>query len=87
VQEVAGKKYYFLIFSSARKFPGQFTLSPGSYSPPDTRASQLYMAAVVVENGAIVSTHPALYLWNQTANTTNLTPAWDDFQIPPVVVK
>ncbi len=87
VQEAAGKKYYFLIFSSARKFPEQFSLPSGPYSPPDTRASQLYMAAVVVENGAIVSTHPGVYLWNQTTETANLTPAWDDFQIPPVVVK
>jgi len=87
VQQIDGKKYYFLIFSSARAYPNQFVLPAGPYSPPDTRASQLYMAAVVVEGGAVVSTHPAVYLWNQDEATTNLTPAWDDFQLPPVVVK
>ena len=37
------------------------------------------MTAVVVENGK-ATTYPAVYLWNQTKNTSNLTPAWDEFK-------
>jgi len=85
----AGNKYYFLVFSSARKYPGQFTLPPGAYTPVglDSRSSQLYLAALVVDPSGAVTDYPAVYLWNQTADTSNLTPAWDDFQIPPVIVK
>jgi hypothetical protein len=68
------------------------------YTPPtlDTRSSQLYMAAIVVDDqtGAM-TTYPGIYLWNQNrlvaadgtvtdVRTSNLTPAWDEFQIPPV---
>jgi len=102
---VDGKTYYFLIFSSGRKYDGQFAI-PRSTDTPSTlddgnaagvRSSQLYMAGVVVDDatGAITS-YPAVYLWNQnrvvvggmatTIQSSNLTPAWDEFQIPPVVI-
>ncbi len=87
VGSASGKSYYWVIFSSARYYPEQFEAQKDQYSPPDTRTSQLYIAGIVVQNGQIVSDYPALYIWNQTKNTTNLTPAWDDFQIPPAVVK
>jgi hypothetical protein len=76
--------YYFLIFSSARDYPGAFSIPANQYSPPDTRASQLYMAALTRnrETGEI-KTYSSAYLWNQTPNTSNLTPAWDEFLIPP----
>ena len=78
------RTFYFLIFSSARKYPGSFTLPRTQYSPPDTRSSQLYMTALVrYENGEMES-YPALYLWNQDPKTSNLTPAWDTFKIPKV---
>jgi len=85
----SGNKYYFLVFSSARKYPGQFTLTPGAYTPVglDSRSSQLYLATIVVDPSGNITDYPAVYLWNQTADTSNLTPAWDDFQIPPAVVK
>jgi hypothetical protein len=96
---VGGKTYYFLIFSSARKYPGSFNIPRGTYTPPtlDTRSSQLYMAAIVVDEAShAITTYPALYLWNQNsvvanaavteAQNSNLTPAWDEFVIPPVVV-
>jgi hypothetical protein len=86
-QSEGGKQYYWLIFSSARAYPEQFSLPVDAWSPKDTRSSQLYMAAVVVENGKVVGNHAAVYLWNQSKDTTNLTPAWDEFQIPPVVVR
>jgi hypothetical protein len=41
------------------------------------------MAPFTVEAGK-VTTYPAIYLWNQEETSNNLTPAWDEFQIPPV---
>jgi hypothetical protein len=78
------RTYYWLIFSSARAYPGQFVLPKTQYSPQDTRSSQLYMTAVVHNQTGSLSTYPAVYLWNQDASTSNLTPAWDEFKIPPV---
>jgi hypothetical protein len=77
-----GKRYYWLIFSSARRYVGQFDLVPDEYSPGGP-SSQLYLAGVVVD-GAEITTFPAVYLWNQSRNTSNLTPAWDKFDIPPI---
>jgi WD40 repeat protein len=65
VEDSNGKTYYWLTFSSKRTT---------SYKP------QLYVAAITVENG-VVTTYPALYLWNQPENESNHTPAWDDFEI------
>jgi hypothetical protein len=98
VREAGGKKYYFLIFSSARESPGKVKDKSGN----DTSSpmSQLYMAALVDEGGTLTS-YGAAYLWNQrylvTPNTTdpsnpaiddfvqnNVTPAWDEFHAPPV---
>ena len=80
-----GKSYYWLIFSSARAYEGQFELPLGPYSPPDRRASQLYMTGIVEdETTGDLSTFSAVYLWNQDPATSNLTPAWDEFKIPPV---
>ncbi len=87
--DTAGNKYYFLIFSSARAFPNQPHLTPDQYTPTgtDDRASQLYLATVVVSSSGAITDYPAVYLWNQSPQTSNLTPAWDDFQIPPATVK
>jgi hypothetical protein len=43
---------------------------------------QLYVAAVVKDETGLISTTPALYLWNQPAAENNHTPAWDTFSIP-----
>ena len=43
---------------------------------------QLYVAAVVKDETGLVTTTPALYLWNQPAAENNHTPAWDTFSIP-----
>lgn len=94
---IGGKTYYFVIFSSARSYPGSFDIPKSPFTPPtlDTRSSQLYMAAVVRDDatGALTS-YPGLYLWNQNrvavgdtvvdSQSSNLTPAWDDFSIPEV---
>jgi len=85
----AAKKYYFVLFSSARQSP--FRLGQGP-------ASQLYMATVVEQADGTLQTFPAMYLWNQAfeitdpnsdpplvapVQTSNLTPAFDEFLIPP----
>ncbi len=62
-----GKTYYWLIFSSTRDPMGN---------------PQLYITGVVVD-GTTVTTHGALYLWNQPSTENNHTPAWDYFMIPP----
>jgi hypothetical protein len=98
--EVGGKTYYFLMFSSGRSYPGAFELPRARLTPNiSNKSSQLYMAAIVVDNATQqVTTYPAVYLWNQnitvdaqgngrTEPTSNLTPAWDDFSIPPVRVE
>ncbi|MDC3957088.1 hypothetical protein [Polyangium jinanense] len=78
-----GKTYYWLIFSSARDYPGAFIVPPNQYSPADTRSSQLYMTAIVRDAQGNYVTYPAVYIWNQDPKTSNLTPAWDIFDIPP----
>ena len=100
--EATGKKYYFVIFSSARDYPDTFTLAPTAFTPPiANKSSQLYMSVVEYDPTAGTTTsYAAIYLWNQnylsTGNgayealkTANLTPAWEDFTIPavpPVIV-
>jgi hypothetical protein len=74
VQPFNGKTYYWLIFSSWRE--GQ-TAANGS------PIAQLYIAGVVQEETALTS-FAAIYLWNQPADISNHTPAWDVFQIPTV---
>jgi hypothetical protein len=77
--------YYWVIFSSARAYEGQFMLPKAQASASDSRSSQLYMAAVVSNDAdKTIETYPAVYLWNQDPKTSNLTPAWEDFKIPPV---
>jgi hypothetical protein len=41
------------------------------------------MAGVVIDKQGAVHTYPAVYIWNQDPTTSNLTPAWNNFQIPP----
>jgi hypothetical protein len=80
------RTYYWLVFSSARAYDGQFQVPKNQYSPNDTRASQLYVTGVVYDHDSRqLQTHAAVYLWNQDTKTSNLTPAWDDFKIPPVI--
>jgi hypothetical protein len=100
-----GKTYYFLIFSSARlykdEYSEQFTLTadPLSNFTGLHVSSQLYLAAIVVDNATQkVTTYPAVYLWNQnrtpgampgTASNlqySNVTPAWAPFALPPLVI-
>ncbi len=95
-----GKTYYFMIFSSARKYGDEFSTpfllptSSASAFKGLNNSSQLYLAAVVVDNASgAVTTYPAVYIWNQnrqasatTMSFSNLTPAWDPFKLPPLVI-
>jgi hypothetical protein len=105
VFSAGGKTYYFLVFSSARKyadeFSAQFSLPPNPLSSFQglNQSSQLYLAAVVVDNttGA-VTTYPAVYIWNQNRTPgadgtsssglqySNLTPAWDPIKLPALMI-
>lgn len=79
------RTYYWLVFSSARRYEGQFELPKTQYSPDDTRASQLYVTALVYHHATgELKTYAGLYIWNQDPRTSNLTPAWDEFKIPDV---
>jgi len=75
VTSVGGKTYYWVIFSSSRD---GYTIQ----KIPGKKASQLYVAAVVVE-GNQITTYPGIYVWNQAKDTSNHTPAWEVFKIPP----
>ena len=97
-----GKTYYFLVFSSGRKygddFSQQFELpkNPLATFTGLAKSSQLYLAAVVVDNATgAITTYPAVYIWNQnrapgsggmaaSLHYSNLTPAWDPIALPPL---
>lgn len=79
------RTFYWLVFSSARKYEGQFELPKTQFSPNDTRASQLYVTGLVRDNrSGELQSYAGIYLWNQDPSTSNLTPAWDEFKIPDV---
>ena len=70
--KASGKTYYFLVFSSARKygdeFSKQFDLPVNTLSSFTglSHSSQLYLAAVVVDDATgAITTYPAMYIWNQ----------------------
>jgi len=100
-----GKTYYFLVFSSGRKYGDEFSkqfplpVNPLSSFKGLSQSSQLYLAAVVVDDATgEITSYPAVYIWNQNrtpgANGTtatglqysNLTPAWDPIELPPLVI-
>jgi hypothetical protein len=63
VQEVAGKRYYFLAFSSTRA---------------DLKQNQFYASALVVGESGQITTYPALYFWNQPSAESNHQPVWSE---------
>jgi hypothetical protein len=72
-----GTVYYWLIFSSWRQ--GQ--KDPTTGSP----IAQLFATAVTTNELGLVTTYPAIYLWNQDPTISNFTPAWDYFKIPIII--
>lgn len=77
------KTYYFLIFSSARN--PDVLIDPNVEVSKRAPRAQLYMTALVVDQAGTVSTYPAVHIWAQNPDTSNHTPAWDTFPIPPPV--
>jgi len=72
VVDAYGKTYYFLIFSSGRKYADEFSQQfqlPANAASDFTglhSSSQLYLAAVVVDDATgAITTYPAVYIWNQ----------------------
>ena len=105
VFSVGGKSYYFLVFSSARKYSDEFSkqfslpTNPLASFQGLNQSSQLYLAAVVVDDASgAITTYPAVYIWNQNRTPgadgmssaglqySNLTPAWDPIKLPPLVI-
>jgi hypothetical protein len=84
VQASGSRRYYWLLFSSNRAdiapVPRQFPDSSGA-NEPVVYVSQLYMSVVVVD-GQEIESYPAVYLWNQPAETLNTTPIWENLSIP-----
>ncbi|HYQ42614.1 MAG TPA: hypothetical protein VER11_11625, partial [Polyangiaceae bacterium] len=91
-----GHTYYFLLFTSARKygdeFATQFQLSGTDDSNTLRSSTQLYLTTVVVDDatGSITS-YPAVYVWNQNRFPTsgsfvvsysNMTPVWGTTVLP-----
>jgi hypothetical protein len=96
-----GKAYYFLVFSSARSYGDevsqQFTMAsdPSSSFTGLRLSSQIYLAAIVVDHATnVVTTYPAVYVWNQNRTHdvgfsgsgpySNLTPTWGRIFLPPL---
>src|SRR5207248_976341 len=51
---------------------------------PVIQVSQLYMTLVTKEPDSSLKSYPAVYMWNQTSNTLNTTPIWEDVVIPVI---
>jgi len=71
-----GRRFYWVIFSSRR--------DPFAMNTP-----QLYVTAFVVDPTGNLTTHSALYLWNQPETGANHTPSWENFgiqSIPPTIM-
>ena len=81
---IGGRTYYWLVFSTNHYGlpPVTNTFTATTYT---VVVSQLYLTAIVVDELGVVSTYPAVYLWNQPQNRVNDTPAWENFHIPAVV--
>jgi hypothetical protein len=81
-----GNHYYWVTFSSTRingcTMPGSNVCSAADVANA-TGKSQLYVAGIVTSpNGSVITTFPAIYLWNQDFLDNNLIPAWDYFPLP-----
>ena len=77
-----------MIFSSNRADIPPETSSKGR----TIQISQLYLAPILISGEQFtVTTYPAIYLWNQATcrrptTSVNTTPAWETFDIPPIVI-
>lgn len=67
-KDVAGNRYYWLVFSSKREGSG---------------LNKLYLTPLRVDTTGAVKSFGSIYLWNQPEED-NHTPAWDLFKTPPI---
>ncbi|MDZ4694845.1 MAG: hypothetical protein SGI86_06810 [Deltaproteobacteria bacterium] len=85
-QSVGEATVYWIIFSSNRAdippVRSEYK-NPAMPNGSTVSVSQLYLTAVVEDESGI-RTFPAIYMWNQSTDTLNTTPAWEAFQLPPV---
>lgn len=83
---VDGNTYYWVTFSSIRIADPNSPAAVGSAQMdgggPKGKV-QLYMAGISVSGSGVITTYPAIYLWNQDPTQNNLIPAWDNFTLPP----
>jgi hypothetical protein len=102
VSNVAGKAYYFLVFSSARKYGDEFSnpfqLVDSTFSGL-LKSTQLYLTTVVVDAATkAVTTYPAIYIWNQNrlpgtdgagvgSQSARVTPTWSSAVLPPLSIQ
>jgi hypothetical protein len=99
----AGRSYYFLLFTSVRKYGDEFS-TPFQIGGTDDSgtlrdSTQLYLTTVVVDDKTgTVTSYPAIYLWNQNRTPgpqgasvglqyANLTPVWGNTVLPPVQIE
>jgi hypothetical protein len=94
----AGRTYYFLLFTSARKYGDEFASQfqvPKGFDDSNTlsTSTQLYLTTIVVDDTTgSISSYPAIYIWNQNrmagsagvAQFTNMTPVWGSTVLPPL---
>ena len=81
---IGGRTYYWLVFSTNHYGLPTITTNFGGTAAV-AEVSQLYVTAIVVDELSVVTSYPAVYLWNQPQNRLNTTPSWENFQIPAVV--
>jgi hypothetical protein len=81
-----GRRYYWVLFSSNRAdiapVPRMYP-DPANTGETVVQVSQLYVT-LIVQEGSQLRTFPAIYLWNQPADSLNTTPIWDNVSIPPI---
>ncbi len=81
---IGGRTYYWLVFSTNHyglpTVANTFNTTTTAVAVP-----QLYVTAIVVDELSVVTSYPAVYLWNQPQNRLNTTPEWENFHIPAIV--
>jgi hypothetical protein len=91
-----GRSYYFLLFTSARKygdeFATQFELDGLDLLNKPRASTQLYLTTIVVDDATgTVASYPAIYIWNQNRVAASgvpsayatVTPVWGTTALPP----
>jgi len=92
----AGRSYYFLLFTSARKygdeFATQFDMDGYDLLDRPRASTQLYLTTIVVDDATgSVASYPAIYIWNQNRIAASgapstfaaITPVWSTTVLAP----